>query len=250
MGLVGLLLLAALAPASLAVGDVRPGVLVHQLGGGSVAESAADDQPGEPALEPDLAEGGPVPPSAEHVASAFDSAALAAGLQALAPRVAAEQPASDPSQSANAELAPTQVVIPALELAAPVVAVGLTPWGAMATPERVDEVGWFAPGAAPGPDGTAILAGHRDSPAGPAIFFHLERLKTGDEIQVFRRAGAAPLTFRVQRVEIYPYDAAPLETIFGANATPGLILITCVGDFSYAEGYADRVVVYAAIETT
>lgn len=245
-----MLVLAALVPASLAVGDVRPGALVHQLGSGSAAELPADDRPGEPTLEPDLAEGGPAPPPAEHIASAYDSAALAADLRAPALSAAVEQPADQPARSAGAELAPTQVVIPALEIAAPVVAVGLTPWGAMATPAQVDQVGWFEPGAAPGLDGTAILAGHRDSPAGPAIFFHLERLKVGDEIQVFRRAGAAPLTFRVQRVEIYPYDAAPLEAIFGAHATPGLILITCVGDFSYAEGYADRVVVYAAIATT
>jgi LPXTG-site transpeptidase (sortase) family protein len=242
--LIGVLALAALAPAPLAVSELRSGGLVHHLTSGSASSTPAGDAPAvEPADAPQ-----PIVPQPADYAVAIDRAELAAGLRAAAPP-ADLNPAGETSQSTGAALIPTQVVIPALEIDAPVVAVGLTPWGAMATPARVEEVGWFEPGAAPGVEGTAILAGHRDSPAGPAVFFHLERLAAGDEIHVHRRAGAARLTFRVQRVEVYPYDAAPLETIFGTAAPPGLILITCVGDFSYAEGYTDRVVVYAELAT-
>lgn len=248
-GVLGLLLLAALTPTPLAVGDRLPGALVHHLavdlhGGvqrpaGAAASVQSTDR--ADAVVQSVATAPEALGSADDVVESVDSIE---GVPSDAPEVGVGPPVP-PSQSANVALPPTRVVIPALEVAAPIVAVGLTPWGAMATPERVDQVGWFELGAVPGVDGTAILAGHRDSPAGPAIFFGLERLVAGDQIQVFRRAGAAALTFQVQRVEVYPYDQAPLDAIFGADAAHGLILITCVGDFSYEAGYAERVVVYA-----
>jgi hypothetical protein len=54
------------------------------------------------------------------------------------------------------------------------------------------------------------------------------------------------LTFRVSGSEVYPYNQAPLQKIFGAADQPMLNLVTCNGVFDRGnKNYDKRLVVYA-----
>jgi LPXTG-site transpeptidase (sortase) family protein len=151
---------------------------------------------------------------------------------------------------ASASHVPTRLVIDAIGVDAPITPVGLTPWGAMEAPEQLAEVGWFTQGAAPGATGRAVLAGHRDSIDGPAVFFDLEQLQRGDVVTIYARDGAVRLSYVVYDTELYPLGGAPAERIFGSNGSADLALITCGGDFTWASGYSHRVVIYARLVHT
>ncbi|PPA70127.1 class F sortase [Jeotgalibacillus proteolyticus] len=147
----------------------------------------------------------------------------------------------------TASITPAAISIPALNIEAPIIEMGILDDGAMEVPENVDEVGWFKPGIKPGDVGNAVLAGHVDSYDGPAIFFELRSLEPGDEIIVTAEDGEA-LTFSVKALESYPTDGAPIKEIFGPSSSKGLNLITCTGSFNRETGqYPDRLVVYTEL---
>ena len=122
---------------------------------------------------------------------------------------------------------------------APVEYVGLTPDGAMGTPDGWWNVAWYRLGPRPGEPGNAVLAGHLDSTAGPAVFWDLERLNPGDIVSVIDDRGQT-IHFRVTRTQVYYTDDAPLNEIFGPAQGSHLNLITCDGSFDPAAGVYDR----------
>ncbi|WP_285768045.1 sortase [Peribacillus sp. SI8-4] len=144
---------------------------------------------------------------------------------------------------------PTHVTIPSIEVDASIEQVGLLETGEMAAPSTEDGVAWFEPGAKPGAKGNAILAGHVDSKTGPAIFYHLKDLETGDEITVTDKQGTK-LTFVVKKKKSYPRDKAPLNEIFGYSKGRQLNLITCTGTFDRSKGtHQERLVVYTELKS-
>jgi hypothetical protein len=92
------------------------------------------------------------------------------------------------------------------------------------------------------------MAGHLDDVYGrPAVFWHLDELKAGDEI-VVRFADASEKRFAVMTVESYDADAAPMERIFGVDFERDLNLITCDGAWNAQNKlYEKRLVVYARL---
>lgn len=114
-------------------------------------------------------------------------------------------------------------------------------------PEEWDAVGWYSRGAAPGQEGPAVLAGHLDSPTGPAVFHRLDGLREQDTVSV-ERADGTVVDFAVYAVERHAKDDFPTEEVYGDTERPELRLITCGGDFDAATGhYTDNVVVFAAL---
>ncbi|WP_252314379.1 class F sortase [Sinobaca sp. H24] len=143
---------------------------------------------------------------------------------------------------------PVSLAVPAIDITADLEPVGVLENGQMGVPSTENGVAWFEPGVSPGEQGNAVLAGHVDSKTGPAIFYDLEELEAGDEIEVTDDEGET-LTFVVQRAESYDRKDAPLEEIFGASNTRNLNLITCTGTFDQAEGTHDeRLVVYTELQ--
>ncbi len=116
----------------------------------------------------------------------------------------------------------------------------------MAVPTHVDNVAWYEPGVAPGEIGNAVLAGHLDRIGGaPAVFWSLGKLQPGDEILV-TDANGVEYRFQVTQVATYPYEAAPLDEIFGFSLRSRLNLITCRGRWNRQQGtYEERLVVYS-----
>ncbi|MEV1108202.1 MULTISPECIES: class F sortase [unclassified Micromonospora] len=143
--------------------------------------------------------------------------------------------------------APVRVRIPAIDVRAEIVAVGADSAGVLEVPplDRPTLAGWYRYGVSPGETGNAVLVGHVDSPAGPAVFFDLGRLRAGQEIQV-TRADARVATFTVDGVHAYPKDRFPSGLVYGPADVAGLRLITCGGRFDDATGnYVDNIVVFA-----
>lgn len=140
---------------------------------------------------------------------------------------------------------PIAIHIPAINIRAPIIPVGLRSDGLMDIPERADEVGWFSLGFLPGETGNAVLAGHLDSIDGkPGIFWNLRQLQDGDEV-IVEYPGGMQKKFRVVHQETYPMDQAPMEEIFGTSTGARLNLITCNGLWQQSlQTYNRRLVVY------
>ncbi|MFG3708119.1 class F sortase [Micromonospora sp. NPDC047670] len=166
------------------------------------------------------------------------------------PRPGAAAPAGDRSAPPVPPLGraePVDVRIPAIDVRAPIVAVGADAEGRLEVPplDRPTLAGWYRHGVTPGETGNAVIVGHVDSAAGPAVFFDLGRLRAGDTVRI-TRADASVATFAVDGVASYPKDRFPTDLVYGPSGTAGLRLITCGGRFDRgAGGYVDNVVVFA-----
>lgn len=123
------------------------------------------------------------------------------------------------------------LVIPAIDVNAPIESVGTLPGGAMAVPvqRQWDGVGWYRYGPWPGEQGSAVIDGHLDRPGGsPAVFWRLRDLHVGDLVMVVN-TGEQALRFRVIQIAAYEPANAPLRQIFRNNSGKFLNLITCAG---------------------
>ncbi|RWZ59119.1 class F sortase [Halobacillus fulvus] len=143
---------------------------------------------------------------------------------------------------------PSRISIPAIDVDASVEEVGILDNGEMGVPEDPMKAGWFEPGTQPGNRGNSVIAGHVDSRTGPAVFYHLDQLKKGDEITVTGEDGEEK-TYVVQKLESYPENQSPIEQIFGSTNEKRLNLITCTGEFIRDQGgHQDRLVVYSTLK--
>ena len=149
------------------------------------------------------------------------------------------------SPTARQVAAPTRVSIPAIGVDSVLAEIGVDGAGALVPPADFTRAGWFAAGPAPGETGPAVLAGHVDDRSGPAVFFRLEELEPGDEVQVTRADGGT-VPFTVTRVETYPKDDFGTAEVYGPTTGAELRLITCGGTFDRSRrSYTDNVVVFA-----
>lgn len=153
------------------------------------------------------------------------------------------RPAAPPLPAA----APLRVAVPSLRIDAPLTRLALAADGSLAPPPAGDRnlAGWYAEGTPPGATGTALIAGHVDTRAGPAVFYRLGALTKGDTVRVLRADGRTAV-FTVDAVEVYDGRHFPDEKVYGRAHRPELRLITCGGGFSRArQEYLGNVVVFA-----
>ena len=143
---------------------------------------------------------------------------------------------------------PTSLSIPALNITADVESVGMDSEGRMDVPKDDFNVAWYNLGFKPGAIGSSVIAGHFDARSGgPAIFYKLSTLKSGDEITVSYGNGEK-FTFTVTESELYDVDDFPLQRVFNTTDKPRLNLITCDGVFDkQSRNYSERLVVYAEL---
>jgi hypothetical protein len=177
------------------------------------------------------------------------SSAGCAGPPAAAapPVVAATSPVvvPPPAPLLLAASVPVRVTIPAIGVDSPLLALGLQDDGTLAVPPDGAQAGWFTGAPTPGELGPAVIAGHVDWGGAPGVFFRLRELSTGDRITVTREDGSTAV-FAVQRVERFPKDAFPTDTVYGDIDHAGLRVITCGGSFDHlARSYVDNTVVFA-----
>lgn len=174
--------------------------------------------------------------------SGFDVRDLLRGADEAPPR---EFPVLDPSR-------PMRLSIPAIEVSAPILSVGLAKDGTVDVPpvERHNEAGWFDEGPTPGQFGPALIVGHADTTSGPAVFYRLGRLKPGQRIEVLREDHSTAV-FEVNSVERFGKEELPVQRVYADYSRPSLRLVTCGGTWiGGGSGYADNVVVFASLTGT
>ncbi|MHB8578215.1 MAG: class F sortase [Dehalococcoidia bacterium] len=194
-------------------------------------------------------DGGGTPTAADPSAPAAQPTPAATPTDQTTP--ADQPPATDqpPADQPPADLPPpppmpVRLIIPSLQLNAPIEDIGFDADGGMAVPSGPDSVGWFAPGFRPGDPGNAVMDGHVDWVDRAAIFWFVKDLTAGDEVDVSYDDGSTA-AFSVDTVAVYPDDSTPLDDIFAVSDVPHLNLITCGGTFDHAtHNYDHRTVVY------
>ncbi len=147
---------------------------------------------------------------------------------------------------------PVQIDIPKLDVAAPVMRLGLAANHTVAVPPLQDHnlAGWYDGSVTPGQQGTSVLLGHVDSLTGISVFFYIKTLRRGNQIKVMRANGSTAI-FTVDGVQKVIKSTFPTSDVYGQVKYPGLRLITCGGSFDTAtRQYLDNIVVYAHLSRT
>ncbi|MEV6120608.1 class F sortase [Streptomyces sp. SID8352] len=143
---------------------------------------------------------------------------------------------------------PNQVRIPAIQVDAPVMPVGLDAdgWVGAPPPEDPNLAGWFTGAVAPGEKGTAVVVGHVDNQQGPAVFYGLGALKKGNRVEVGRQDGKTAV-FEIYGIEVFEKDDFPGDRVYASKGAPELRVITCGGGFTKQNGYEGNVVAFARL---
>ena len=217
---------------------LRSGAEVTATEGVAEGPPAPTDAPGHPAAAPTAAAPTTAAPTTDGRREPGGGTTTSHGMNAPDGAQAAPLGRSEP----------VHLAIPAIGVNTALIPLGLNPDGTIAVPPlgRTAPAGWYRYLATPGEIGPAVLLGHVDSARdGPAVFFRLSELRAGDAITV-RRADGRTAAFTVTRVEEYPKEAFPTETVYGGLDHPGLRLVTCGGTYDkIRRQYRGNVVAYA-----
>lgn len=154
-----------------------------------------------------------------------------------------EAPAEDETVYASVSTGglPTRIVVPTADVDAAIAEVGVV----VRDGEPVWETAWHAAGhhidsALPGQPGNMVISGHVSvaSAANLAVFKHLDRVNTGDTIEVY--SGHDLYRYTVTNVLVVP----PSEVrLLGSKAGSTVTLITCTKNLK------DRLVVIGTLES-
>lgn len=148
-----------------------------------------------------------------------------------------------PRQASTAR--PVHISIPAIGVDSGLIGLGLGGDGWIESPQDYDDIGWYEDGVLPGEIGPAVIAGHVDSPTGPAVFYDLPELAPGDIVSI-RRDDGTTTDFVVTGLQTVEKDTFPTESVYAPTPTPELRLVTCAGAWDPTTGhYVDNLVVTA-----
>ena len=144
---------------------------------------------------------------------------------------------------------PSRLTIPKIGINVSIESVGLDKEKRMDVPTDDLDVGWYKYGTIPGEKGSAVIDGHFDTKAGgPAVFYKLSELKSGDSIIVIGKNGEER-TFIVTETKTFKDANFPIPLVFSQDDTERLNLITCDGVFDKSEkNYSDRLVVFSTLK--
>ena len=141
---------------------------------------------------------------------------------------AAEAPA-DPASPPPLADAGYQLVIEKLGISAPVSTFGLDAELVPEVPYTATDVAWYDFSARPGTGGNAVFAGHVTW-SGPAVFYNLDQLQTGDQIQL-RDDNGTQLVYEVSSLfQVDPHDPESLKVMWATDRDV-MTIITCSGKY-------------------
>jgi len=142
---------------------------------------------------------------------------------------------------------PTHISIPVIGVSAPLTVLGLNKDGSPQVPTSWYIPGWYKYDATPGQIGTAVILGHIDSVAGPAVFYRLNQLKVGNRVNVKLRDGLT-VQFAVIAVKEYLKANFPDKFVYEPRHYAALQLVTCGGAFDYqTHHYLSSIVVFTKL---
>lgn len=142
---------------------------------------------------------------------------------------------------------PLHISIPVIGVSARLVVLGLNKDGSPQVPTSWYVPGWYKYDATPGQLGTAVILGHIDSVAGPAVFYRLSQLKDGNRVIVKLRDGQT-VQFAVIAVREYLKAKFPIRYVYEPRHYAALQLVTCGGAFDYqTHHYLSSIVVFTKL---
>ena len=121
--------------------------------------------------------------------------------------------------------APRRVVIPSLDVDAPVVPIK-APDGTLIPPADPQQLGWWSDGARPGDRGSVLVTGHTVHTGGGALD-DLETVERGDPVTV--RTVTGDRRYVVKKVRVYSKGtvAQDAQRLFSQDVPGRLVLVTC-----------------------
>jgi LPXTG-site transpeptidase (sortase) family protein len=146
---------------------------------------------------------------------------------------------------------PVRLRIPAIGVDTPLLRLGLAPDGTVQVPPITahDRAGWYEHSPVPGRTGPSVILGHVTVGSyGDGVFRHLAALRRGDRITATLKDGSSA-AFAVTAVRTVAKADFPTDEVYGDVDRPELRLITCGGPRT-GDGYADNVIVFAAVSAT
>jgi len=189
-----------------------------------------------------------VTPTGSVVPSTTATAKSSATPTAAPPRSPSTRPAGQ--AAAVARSAPVTLQIPAIGVSLRLSTLGLNPDGTVQVPVRDQAPGWFRLGPTPGQPGSAVILGHVDDYKGPAAFYRLRSLRTGDKVDVSLASGAVA-HFAVTSVASYLKTQFPAQLVYASHGYSALQLVTCGGQFNSGTGhYLSNTVVFTSLVGT
>jgi len=140
---------------------------------------------------------------------------------------------------------PARLQIPAINVDAAIVPVGVTAKGTLDVPPNLLEVGWYKFGPKPGQTGSAVIDAHFDGPGGtPGVFNRLDSLKVGQEI-IVQNDKDVPTYFVIVKLTNYLFNDSVPE-LYNTDGGIHLNLITCNGVWDETnKNYSQRLIVFA-----
>jgi Sortase domain len=145
-----------------------------------------------------------------------------------------------PPIAINIQAASVDAVIETLEIVDGVMQDPTGPW----------VVSWYKETGRLGvPDENVVVAAHVDYwNVGPAVFYNIRNLAEGDVVDLTGEDNDI-YRYEVQWLKLFDADNAPIEDIVGNTDDTSLTMITCGGEFDYADGeYLSRTVVRATFK--
>jgi sortase (surface protein transpeptidase) len=184
------------------------------------------------------------------IAGCGSAGASPSGRQTVPPTAAVASSSPVPEfhsvRSYRAVAVPVRLRIPAIGVDTRVQRVGLAADGTVAPPDGWQVAGWYSKGPRPGQPGPAVIVGHVDSKAGPAVFYRLPELRRGDAVFVDRADGSS-VRFEVRGMRQVAKARFPASTVYAPTLQASLRLLTCGGTFDASTGhYRDNIIVTAA----
>ncbi len=174
----------------------------------------------------------------------------------LAPKARATEPTAPPPTvppvtyptappaTASSTVVPTSLVVPSIDVDAPIDSVGIASGTNEIEVPPIDRVGWYRFAASPGGSGSAVLLGHVDGEGREGVFFRLGSLEPGAPVQVGFADGTTR-AFTVVGRDQFAKASLPAD-LFSRGGPSRLVLITCGGSFDESTGhYRDNIVVVA-----
>jgi LPXTG-site transpeptidase (sortase) family protein len=146
---------------------------------------------------------------------------------AASPPASGVMPSSLPAVTGDLPSPPplVRLLIPALQIDAPIVALGTGRDGAMQSPASPFAVAWYDFSALPGEGSNIVIAGHAEYPNhGPALFHDLSFIQAGDQVQLVL-PDHTTATYSVTSAETYDAASAPVDAITGATTAEVVTLI-------------------------
>ena len=148
-----------------------------------------------------------------------------------------------------------ELIVPSAGIRAAVVRVGLTPDGAMGSPDNPFVVGWFNRSAVPGELGNALIGGHRDyqDRAGNidvGVCWKLDQTRVGDHLIMHDQSNRRYYVYDIVDIASVRPDSSEAVRYLSQTRESVVTLITCSGDFDdETHSYAERIVVVALLNT-